>query len=125
MSERAWTVEATGAEGVTRDVDVLERLADGLERFGGRGVAASLDTDEGRLAATFTVYADSEPEAVDAGLVAFFEALAAAGLPLHIGEAVTLRVLGRPGEPDLVDDLEGAAKVVIGRLAFEREIVPA
>jgi hypothetical protein len=76
-----WTVEIETAGGVAADADALERFADALDGDPrARGSAASINVRTGSVAATFTVDAPDAAEAAAAGVTAFREALAAAGL---------------------------------------------
>ena len=76
---REWTLSIETFGGATDSADALERFADRLEQSGiARGPAASLNTREGVLSATFQVEASTEAQAADRAVNAFADALAAA-----------------------------------------------
>jgi hypothetical protein len=79
-----WMVTVETFEGLTTSVGVLERVAEALDANAtALGAAASLDSEQGVLSATFGVAAHTQGRAADLAIAAFYEALAAAGFDVE------------------------------------------
>jgi hypothetical protein len=121
---RDWLVSVESPEGLTDSVDDLERLAESLDSFAEtRGAAASLNAASRMLAATFTVQADSEDAAGEAGFRAFLVALHSAGLTVATGSVFYVDI--NPASDGEAQDSRAEGDRYVARLSVEREKTPA
>jgi hypothetical protein len=79
-----WIVTVESFEGLTASVEVLELVGVALDADPtALGPAASLDTEQGVLSATFSVQAHSQGRAAELAIACFYNALAAAGFDVE------------------------------------------
>lgn len=86
-----WTINIESPPATARDTEQLERFAETLEHDArALGAASSLNVQTGQLASTFQVDAPARDEAAFQASLAYWDAIASAGLQLTGDSSLTV-----------------------------------